>query len=32
MILVALVFVLPVYILVNLSLRPANDTSSPLGR
>ncbi|MFF2631486.1 carbohydrate ABC transporter permease [Microbacterium sp. NPDC058021] len=27
---VALVFVFPVYILVNMSLRPANDTSSPL--
>lgn len=30
MLLVALVFVFPVYILVNMSLRPGNDTSSPL--
>ncbi|SEG88997.1 raffinose/stachyose/melibiose transport system permease protein [Nonomuraea solani] len=30
MLLVALVFVLPIYILVNLSLRPAGDVSSPL--
>jgi raffinose/stachyose/melibiose transport system permease protein len=30
MFLVALVFVFPVYVLVNMSLRPANDASSPL--
>lgn len=30
MLLAALVFVLPVYVLVNLSLRPAGDVSSPL--
>ena len=30
MFIVALVFVFPVYILVNMSVRPANDTSSPL--
>ncbi|MGW8482830.1 carbohydrate ABC transporter permease [Microbacterium sp. NPDC055903] len=30
MLLIALVFVFPVYILVNMSLRPANDATSPL--
>lgn len=30
MLLIALVFIFPVYVLVNMALRPANETSSPL--